>query len=378
MHTLARSTQRRSAMSGLFVAVALAAGLAGACGARTNIDLEGNDSADASLDSARDSGRDSARDARLDAAPDAPIVVTPVECRTDADCDDGIGCTRDLCDPQIGRCTRTLDDQKCDDGVFCTGTETCKLDVGCVQTPRACTSQVSCGSGLCNKQKDACEFTFDDARCPISYTCDPVLGCQARALAIDVDSLYEVRLPSGIVNRLAATGGGFTDIALSPSNTLLGCVSRGLYSLNTQNGTSTFIAALTGSFNALDFAPNGTLYGAGGSTLYRISPLTGQQTRVAGFPAGFDSSGDIVFINGRALASASGASNDSLVEFDLVAGTSRLLGTLGYRCVYGLAAFGATLYGLTCEGRVLSVNPMTGASTQLNQVNTVFYGATAR
>jgi hypothetical protein len=67
-----------------------------------------------------------------------------------------------------------------------------------------------------------------------------------------------------------------------------------------------------------------------------------------------------------------------LVELDTGGGTPKILGAIGSSCVWGLAAYGQTLYGLTCEGAVLSIDPNTGAGTVLTQTMFGFYGASAR
>ena len=51
---------------------------------------------------------------------------------------------------------------------------------------------------------------------------------------------------------------------------------------------------------------------------------------------------------------------------------------MGFTCIWGLAAYGPTLYGLTCEGRILSIDTTTGKGAQLNKVSTAFWGASAR
>jgi hypothetical protein len=46
--------------------------------------------------------------------------------------------------------------------------------------------------------------------------------------------------------------------------------------------------------------------------------------------------------------------------------------------VYGLAAFTTTLYGFTCEGRILVIDIATGAGTEIAHGSASFNGATAR
>ena len=142
------------------------------------------------------------------------------------------------------------------------------------------------------------------------------------------------------------------------------------------------VTGLSGSPVGLDAAPDGTLYGAAGTIVYSINRTTGTTTTVARFPAGLQASGDLAFLStGRLLGTARGSAsstNDTLVEFDLKTGNGAALGRTGFNCIWGLAAYGPTLYGLTCEGRVLRIDPNNAASVELSKVSVEFWGATAR
>ncbi len=69
--------------------------------------------------------------------PADPTSVPPQcpACSVDADCDDGIDCTIDRCDPDANRCVHTPDDVRCDNGRACDGLETCDTALGCVPAP---------------------------------------------------------------------------------------------------------------------------------------------------------------------------------------------------------------------------------------------------
>ncbi len=59
-----------------------------------------------------------------------------VGCDTVADCNDGVSCTIDTCEPQSGGnpvdvCVHTVDDALCDTGLFCSQ-QRCDLDLGCI------------------------------------------------------------------------------------------------------------------------------------------------------------------------------------------------------------------------------------------------------
>ena len=104
---------------------------------------------------------------------------------------------------------------------------------------------------------------------------------------------------------------------------------------------------------------------------------------VARLPAGWVASGDIAFVDGRMLVTAtdvpsSETGSDQLVEIDLAAGTARLLGPTGYPCIWAVAAFGPTLYGFTCAGDLLRIDPFTGAAERLRSLGLRIGGAAAR
>jgi len=313
-----------------------------------------------------------------------PIDTRPTGCLSDLECNDSVACTDDHCDFTTGTCTHTPLDIRCDDGIWCNGDEKCDVTLGCQKTPRTCADSVACTADRCDEAGKKCVNTPDDKLCPISHGCDPTLGCQARAFAHSDTTLFEVKLPSGTVNKIGITSGVLlSDIALHPSGTLYGVSYYGFWTVDTSTGAVASVAPLGGfvGLNALDTAPDGTVYGAGGSSIYTVDRTTALAKIFATFPTGFVSSGDIAFLSGRLLATAnngSASSPDTLIEFDVSTKKGTPLGPTGFRCVWGLAAFGPTLYGLTCEGRVLSIDPKSGNAKELVKTSETFYGASAR
>jgi hypothetical protein len=314
---------------------------------------------------AEDSGFDDASDAR-------------VACTVDRECDDGIACTADEC--KQGVCISTPHSERCDDGIFCNGQESCSASRGCFVGPPACSDSWSCIVAACQEGTRSCSYTPNDKLCPVSHACDPVLGCQARAFAIDnIGNVLDVRLPSGITKVIGSSGVGLTDIALAPDGRLFGVDFGSASEIDPTTGLATPLSTFTSwSINAMDAAPDGTIYVAGGPSLYTLDLASGTLVLVMSFNQG-QSSGDLAFVNGRLLLTVSGyAPNDYLVELDPVAQTSRIVGDTGYYCIYGLAAFGSTLYGMTCTGQVLSLDTDTGKGTVLQETDIDFWGASAR
>lgn len=344
----------------------LALGIFG-CGARSGLEV----------DPARgfDAGVDAAIAPPVDAAPPADAAV----CARDSDCEDGVACTRDRC--VAGRCSRALDDASCDDGRFCTGVERCDAMRGCVSTPPSCADAVACTEDVCDEALDACVSEPRASLCPISHRCDPTRGCVARALAHDEARLYEIDLPGGELHELGLTPVTLTDLALHPDGTLYGAISSALVRVDYEAGTATTVVAVPGSsFVGLDVSPDGTLYGAVDDRVDRLDPVRGTATPVARFPGGLLASGDLAFLEGRLYATVRGGrGGDWLVEVRLDGSRPRIAGATGFDCIWGLAPFGATLYGLTCEGRLITLDVESGRARELSRSATVsFWGAGAR
>ena len=101
------------------------------------------------------------------------------------ECDDGVYCTMDTCEPGVG-CVYTPMDGVCDDGDPCTD-DTCGN--GCEHTPNQapcddgnpCTVSDTCGGGTCTGQTDDGECD-DGNPCTTNY-CHPVNGCKSIPLA---------------------------------------------------------------------------------------------------------------------------------------------------------------------------------------------------
>jgi len=77
-------------------------------------------------------------------------------CETVEDCDDGVGCTDDVC--AEGFCLHQVDPASCDDGIFCNGQETCDPRRDCVAGPReSCDDSDVCTVDRCNEEMKTCD-----------------------------------------------------------------------------------------------------------------------------------------------------------------------------------------------------------------------------
>lgn len=305
----------------------------------------------------------------------------PAECDDDGDCDDGVDCTEDRCSSNV--CVRTPRSDRCGDDLFCTVGERCDPLAGCVSEPNACSDGVDCTEDTCDEARDRCssEPRFD--RCPLSHRCDPEIGCVARALVHDDDDLWEVDLPSGNLTRLAPAEISFTDLALHPDGTAWAINRTALFELDQATGLVEFVANLPDGNVALDVSPEGELLTAGLTTVDTIDRATGASRPIAMFPPGRFASGDIAFVRGRMLVTAtdnpgvSVGSDDWLMEVPPDGGRIVEIGTTGFPCIWGLAPFGETLYGFTCRGLLIEIDPDTGRARQLARLRGLRIGGAA-
>lgn len=308
-----------------------------------------------------------------------PVDAPPPECVRDGDCDDGVACTQDRCVAFV--CAHRPDDGRCDDGLFCTGGDRCDATLGCVTGGSPCDDGVDCTEDVCDELL-GCGVVPDADRCPLSHRCDPVRGCVARALVHDTDgNLFEVDLPGGEERFLAATEMPLTDVALHPDGRTFALSSRSLFAIDERDGAATFIGSIDQQV-ALDVMADGALVSAGRALVRRVDPETVASEVIGRFPPGFEASGDIAFVRGRMLVTGTTTPGrvgppDVLFEVPGAGATLVAVGSIGFACVWALAPFGDTLYGLDCMGQLLEIDPDTGAGRRLAGIGTRRYGGAA-
>jgi hypothetical protein len=291
-------------------------------------------------------------------APDAPSAVAPGSlCATDADCP----------------VTR-----------FCTASAHCDPATGCSFAPRSCDDGVDCTRDECSEVERRCIHTPSDSLCPTTQLCSPKRGCDAFVYSVASDGhLYETRVPSGTLVDLGAPAASLSDVALGSNGVLYATDSYVLYGVDRASGTATTIASILPLhlYNGLGTANASLLATADVPQLFGIDPIYGSSISRATLPSGYRASGDITALGTRVLIAAASTANpstDTLIEVNLSTGASNVLGNFGYRCVWGLATLGAVVYGLTCEGRILTVDATTGAATEIASTAPAFFGAAGR
>ncbi|MCP3980686.1 MAG: DUF4215 domain-containing protein [bacterium] len=122
------------------------------------------------------------------------------------DCDDGVGCTEDVCNEPIG-CSQLPDDLSCDNGLFCDGVETCDVVADCRSgTAVICDDDELCTDDICNEVLDRCVFVDDPNNDPSCDPCAPGPGMRVPAVTsgtspsagLSADAIAAEELPIGI------------------------------------------------------------------------------------------------------------------------------------------------------------------------------------
>ncbi|MBX3276243.1 MAG: hypothetical protein KF729_38680 [Sandaracinaceae bacterium] len=292
-------------------------------------------------------------------------------------CDDGIPCTIDAC--EAGRCVARPDDAACGPATFCGGPPRCDARLGCTFPRPGCDDGLDCTEDVCDEARRSCEHLPDADYCPLSARCDAALGCVPRALVHDETTLYEVDLPSAALHRLGPVDRVLADVALGADGSLYGVVRNEIFSLDERTGRTAHAMHISGVGTALDFAPDGSLYVGTFEEIARLDLAGRTREPVSRFPPGWHASGDIAFVGARMLVSAArSVGGDHLFEVPLDGREMIDVGPIGVSCVWGLAAHGEALYGFTCEGLVLAIDPRTGAGEVLADVGLRMAGAAAR
>jgi hypothetical protein len=102
----------------------------------------------------------------------------------DERCDDGVACTRDVCDQTAGGCVPVPDDAACGDGSACNGAERCDAEAGCLPgEPPACDDGIPCTLDSCDDAAGGCVHAPADAPCDdgdrcTRDVCTPGVGCE--------------------------------------------------------------------------------------------------------------------------------------------------------------------------------------------------------
>jgi hypothetical protein len=207
--------------------------------------------------------------------------------------------------------------------------------------------------------------------CALLFSLMPFVSQIVRADSIEYavttqNELGTIDLQTGAFTNLGVivgiAGGDSGDLAREPGGLIYGMDSNArLILINPTTLTTSLVGDTGNGIYALAFRPDGTLFGLGEGSLYTIDKTTGNATFVAPltgvslssyFDLRFDSAGHCYFLNG----------SQTLYSLNVTNGQSALIGSIGYE-VYNMTYDSGTLYGMTPEGQIISINTTTGAGT---------------
>jgi len=340
----------------LALLAAATAVLAVASCSRTSVDF-------AAPDAGLDARRDAPHDVALDVYEAGPDVADGSPCESGADCASDRYCTVGTCDPAKG----------------------------CVFSPRDCSDGFACTNDSCDEEKMACEHTPIDSECPADELCSPLRGCASFIYGCASDGhLYEVDVPGGALHDVGDSPAFASDIALAPSGTLFSTDTYVLYASDRSDATTKAVGSIMPlhQYNGLGSRPDGTLWAtADVPTFFEITPSTAAATPLGALPDGYRASGDVT----AAVLTTAGSPElhvtltpnvspptDALALASSDGQSITVIGDTGVDCVWGLATLGRSVYGLTCQGLLVSLDTSTGQATTLAQLEPAFFGAAGR
>jgi len=96
-------------------------------------------------------------------------------------CNDGVACTTDVCDPNGGACSNVANDAFCANGLACDGDEVCNPAVGCEPVGNApnCDDGLMCTTDSCLEPNGTCQNNPVNAVCDNGVFCDGPEICNA-------------------------------------------------------------------------------------------------------------------------------------------------------------------------------------------------------
>ncbi|KAA3662489.1 MAG: hypothetical protein DWQ04_13320 [Chloroflexi bacterium] len=203
-----------------------------------------------------------------------------------------------------------------------------------------------------------------------------------------IDTSFANDVLIGTIRTLAGDTPTITDIALDIDDTLYGVSFSRLYQINSKTAIATEIGANGFSnVNALTFDNQGKLYAVtGGGNLLTIDKDNGTSTFIGNFGSGFSSSGDLVFHDNKLYATVSTASNvdDVLVTVDYITGAATPVDVsngIGFKNVYGLFISNGKLFGLTyaasgaTNGSLIEIDLVSGKGLFVREIPFNAFGA---
>lgn len=240
----------------------------------------------------------------------------------------------------------------------------------------------SCGGDDCDDNNPR-RFPGNREFCDeLDNNCDNIVndGIECTFIGHSATNLYRVDPFTGIIDDLG-TIPSVLDIDVSNDGVLYGVSNTELLYRDDRLGRWNAI----GPLGVRDWSPNGLAIDSRGrgyltsrDQLYRVDLITGAATLVGNAGADFVSSGDCVINKDDTLYMSSKhlADTDTLVQLDGTTGLGTEIGPIGFTRVFGLTAAWGGLFGLTRDGEIIQIDPITGAGRLLHETPGVaWFGA---
>lgn len=191
-----------------------------------------------------------------------------------------------------------------------------------------------------------------------------------------------------------------TDLAIDKSDHMVGITLDKLYSIDANTGTVTLIKDLSQSakgFTSLSYVPSDLNNPASTDILvsadsngdvFQIDPTAGTATKIGSYGTvalgKVVSSGDLIGVRGLgiyATVDVGTETNDYLAKIDPTTWKATPIGTgTGYNNIFGLGYWAGKIYGFvddktTHTGKIITIDPNTGAGTEILSGAQEWYGA---
>ncbi len=179
-----------------------------------------------------------------------------------------------------------------------------------------------------------------------------------------------------------------TDLAIDRNGQLIGISFGAVYRVDPMTAQTTMLSGtLSGQFNGLSFVPAAMLGQTGEDVLvatrnddgavFRVDPNTGDSTQIGNMGSQFQSSGDLVAIEGFGTVQTTlGAPWDVLSKLEPVTfKATPAPQSTGYGQIWGVAYWKGKVFGFTQLGQFVVIDPATGVGTVIQSNGPEWWGA---
>jgi hypothetical protein len=188
-----------------------------------------------------------------------------------------------------------------------------------------------------------------------------------------------------------------TDLAIDKNDQMIGITLDKLYAIDDATGAATLISDLSASargFTSLSFVPadlsdpnSADLLVSANSVgdVFSIDPVAGTATKLGSYgtvAAGrVGSSGDLIGVRGLGIYATVNIGTDPMAQdylarIDPATWTATPIGTgTGFNDIFGLGYWQGTVYGFVSTGKIITIDPNTGAGTEVQSSAIRWYGA---